>query len=123
MLDGIQKYPIIKPTPIPMQILTSRTARSSLPLSNVASKQMGIQCEDLRSGHKNQHLPTHDLNLNQTVMYQEPISKKWHPARITRLCAEPRSYIITTEEGTQYRKMQVHWKLYQMQYKKNKHEM
>ena len=60
----------------PMQILTSRTARSSLPLSKAASKQMGIQCEHLRSSHKNQHLPTHDLNLNQTVMYQEPASKK-----------------------------------------------
>ena len=92
MLDGIQKYPIIKPTP-----------RSSLPLSNAASKQMGTQCKNLRSGHKNQHLPTHDLNLNQTVMYQVPTRKKWYPARITRLWAEPRSYIITTEEGTQYR--------------------
>ena len=106
----------------PMQILTSRNTRSSLPLSNAASKQMGIQCKYLRSRHKNQHLPTHDLNLNQTVMYQEPASKMWYPAKITRLCDEPRSYIITTE-GTQYRKTQVHLKLYQMQYMKNKHEL
>ena len=56
-------------------------------------------------------------------MYQEPASKKWYPAKITRLCDEPRSYIITTEEGTQYRKTQAHLKLYQMQYMKNKHEL
>ena len=74
------------------------------PLSNAASKQMSIQSKNLRSRHKNQHLPTHDLNLNQTIMYQEPASKKWFPVKITRLCDEPRSYIITTEEGTQYRK-------------------
>ena len=88
----------------PMQILSSRATRSNLPLSNAARKQIGIQSEELRCRHKNQHLPTHDLSLNQTVMYQEPVSKKWYPAKITKLCDEPRSYIITTEEGTQYRK-------------------
>ena len=41
---------------------------------------MGIQSEELRFRHKNQHLPTHDLSLNQTVMYQESVSKKWYPA-------------------------------------------
>ena len=107
----------------PMQILSSRAARSSLPLSNAAKKQMGIQSEELRCGHKNQHLPTHDLSLNQTVMYQEPVSKKWYPAKITRLCDEPRSYIITTEEGTQYRKAQAHLKPYQLQYQKTKEEL
>ena len=96
----------------PMQILSSRATRSTLPLSNAAKRQMGIQSEELRVKHKNQHLPTHDLCLNQTVMYQEPISKKWYPVRITKLCKEPRSYIITTEEGMQYRKMQMHLKPY-----------
>ena len=95
-----------------MQILSSRATRSTLLLSNVAKRQMGIQSEELRAKQKNQHLPTHDLCLNHTVMYQEPTSKKWYPARITRLCKEPRSYIITTEEGTQYRKTQMHLKPY-----------
>ena len=61
---------------------------------------------------KNQHLPTHDICLDQTVMYQGPSSKKWYPAKITKLCDEPRSYIISTEDGTQYRKMQKHLKYY-----------
>ena len=84
----------------PMQILSRTATRSNLPLSNTVRKQMGIQSKELRSRHKNQHLPTHDPSLNQTVMYQEPGSKKWYPAKITKLCDEPRSYIITTEEGT-----------------------
>ena len=84
---------------------------------------MGIQSEELRCRYKNQHLPTHDLSLNQTVMYQEPVSKKWYPAKITRLCDEPRSYIITTEEGTQYRKTQTHLKPYQPQYQTTKQEL
>ena len=42
-----------------MQILSSRSTRSTLPLSNVAKRQMGIQNEELRSKQKSQHLPTH----------------------------------------------------------------
>ena len=72
---------------------------------------------------KNQHLPTHDLSLNQTVLYQEPVSEKWYPAKITRLCDELRSYIITTEEGTQYRKTQMHLKPYQPWYQTTKQEL
>ena len=36
----------------PMQILSSRSTRSTLPLSNVAERQMGIQGEGLRSKQK-----------------------------------------------------------------------
>ena len=106
----------------PMQILSSRATGSTLPLPNVAKRQMGIQSEELRVKHKNQHLPTHDLCLNQTVMYQEPISKMWYPARNTKVCNEPRSYIITTEEGMQYRKMQMHLKPYRPRHQTNNKE-
>ena len=84
----------------PMQILSGRSTRSTLPLSNVAKGQLGLQGEEFRSKHKNQNLPTHDLCLHQTVMFQELTSKKWYPVTITKLCEEPRSYIITTAEGT-----------------------
>ena len=94
----------------PMQILLSRITRSTLPLSNAAKKQMGLHSEELRVTQKNQHLPIHDLCLDQTVMYQDPTDKKWYPATIMKLCYEPRSYIISTEDGTQYRKMQKHLK-------------
>ena len=97
----------------PMQILTSRSARSSLPMSHAARKQRGLDCEDFRNHCKNEHLPLHDLHLNQVVMYQDPASKRWYPATITKLCQEPRSYIITTKQGVQYRKTQAHLKSYQ----------
>ena len=48
-------------------------------------------------------------------MYQDPTSKRWYPATITKLCQEPRSYIITTKQGVQYRKTQAHSKSYQPQ--------
>ena len=95
-----------------MQILSSRSARSDLPISNAARKQLGIDCEDLRTMYKNEHLPSHDLHIDQAVMYQDSTSKCWFPAIITRLCKESISYIITTKDGVKYRKTQVQMKPY-----------
>ena len=89
-------------------------------MSNAARKQIGLDCEDLRNKHKNEHLPSHDLHVNQEVMYKDPTSKWWYPATITRLCKEPRSYIVTTKEGVQYRKTQAHLKLYKRKARKVK---
>ena len=100
-----------------MQILTSRSARSDLPISNAAREQQGIDCENLRTKYKNEHLPSHDLHLDQTVMYQDSTRKQWFPATITKLCKEPRSYITTNKEGVKYRKNQPHFKPYQPQVK------
>ena len=36
----------------PMQISSSRSARSGLPMSNAARKQLGLDCEDLRTKYK-----------------------------------------------------------------------
>ena len=75
----------------PMLILANRSARSNLPISIATRKQLGLDCENLRTKYKNEHLPLHDLHLNQVVMYQDPTTKRWFPATITKLCQEPRS--------------------------------
>ena len=71
---------------------------------------MGLHSEHLRVNQKNHHLPTNDLYLDQAVRYLDPTMRKWYPAKITKLCDEPRSYITSTENGTQYRKTQQHSK-------------
>ena len=98
----------------PMQILQSRSARSDLPMSNAARKQLGLDPEQLRSKYKNECLPSHDLHLGEdvmSIMFQDSTCKQWFPATITSLCSEPRSYKITTKEGVTYRKTQVLLKL------------
>ena len=92
----------------PMQILASRSARSNIPMSNAARKQKGLDCECLRTQSKKEQVPSHDLHLDQAVMYHDPNDKRWYLATITRLCQEPRSYLITTKQGVQYRKTQAH---------------
>ena len=48
---------------IPMQVLQGKSARSNLPMSNAARKQLGIQPEVIRNidKHEQLHVPTHDL--------------------------------------------------------------
>ena len=94
----------------PRQILASRSARSNLPMSNAARRQKCLDCKHLKNQYKNEQVPSHDLHLDQVVMYQDPNDKRWYPATITRLCQEPRSYLITTKQGVQYRKTKAHLK-------------
>ena len=82
-----------------MQILTSRSARSSLPMSNTARQQKYLDCGDLRPQLKNAHLPTHDFLIGQNVMYLNPANRRWCPVTITSLCQGPQSYKIKTDEG------------------------
>ena len=96
----------------PMHMLSNRLTRSNLPMSTAAKLQMGLHINHPTIDQKNQHLPTHDLSINQAVMYQDATTKKWYPVTIVKRCEEPRSYIISTEEGIQYRRTQEHLKPY-----------
>ena len=82
----------------PMQILQSRCPRSNLPMSNAVRKQIGLHPAKLRNVYKtHEHLPSHDLHFGQDVTYQDATSKQWYPA--TGLCAQLRSYNLTTRES------------------------
>ena len=102
----------------PMQILLSRRARSDLPMSNAEGKQLGLDTEQLRNKHKNEHLHSNDLHVGQDVMFQDTTGKWWFPATITSLCSQPRRYKITIKVGITYRKTQAHLKPYRLQSKK-----
>ena len=68
--------PLTGSFPSPMQILQVRSARSDLPMSNDARKQLlGIQPEVVRNIAKHEQLPTHDLHAGQHVMYQDSTKK------------------------------------------------
>ena len=75
----------------PMQMLLNRTTRSDLPLSTVARLQMGLCINHPTNEQmkKNHYLLTHDLCINQAVMYQDATTKKWYPATIVSRCEEP----------------------------------
>ena len=60
---------------LPMQILQGRSARSYLPMSNAARKQLGIQPEVIRNIDKHEVLPIHELHVGHSVMYQDSVTK------------------------------------------------
>ena len=82
-----------------MQILSSRTTRSTLLLSNAAKKQMGLYSEELRVTQKNQHQTTHNLCLDQTVMYQDPTNKNGTQQK-------SQSYVMNPETTSYPQKME-----------------
>ena len=95
-----------------MHILQNRIARSQLPISNSARRQLGLETEKLRIKMKNEILSSHDLHLGHDVMEQDHTSKWWSPVVITRLCKEPRSYQVTTRDNVTYWKTKAHLKPY-----------
>ena len=101
--------PIESTSKSPMQMLQQRSARSQLPMSNAAHRQLRVAAEQI-TAHKNQHLPLHDLHIGQEVMYQDPVTKRWFAATIKALCPEPRCYQILTTKGVIYRRTQNHLK-------------
>ena len=89
-------------------------------MSNAARKQHALGPEQLRVKSKNEQLPTHYLHIGQSVMYQDPVTKRWYPSTIISLCQEPRSYKIRTRDGIIYRKTQNHLEPYHPQHNKDK---
>ena len=59
--------PLASTSKSPMQMLQQRSARSQLPMSNVARRRLGIVAEQEQQPHKNQHLPSHDFHIGQDV--------------------------------------------------------
>ena len=97
----------------PMQNLELQAARIQLPMSSAGRIQQGLGSEQLRVSNKNEHLPTHDFHMGQSVMYLNPVNRRWYPDTITSLFQKPQSYKIKTDDGTIYRKTQNHLNLYQ----------
>ena len=71
-----RNMPLESTSKSPMQMLQQRSARSQLPMSNVACRQLGIAAEQTLTS-KNQHLPSHDLHIGQEVMCQDPNTLRW----------------------------------------------
>ena len=110
--DDIPQYLLTGNLQSAMQILQGKSAGSDSTMSNAARTQFGIQPEVLRNIDKHEKLPTYDLHVGHHVMYQDRVSKSWHPAIITSLCHEKWSYKIKTSDSVIFRKTQAYLKPY-----------
>ena len=119
-LDDLQKHPTIKPVTITYAVSTFTNCKVITPYVQCSQKTTWAGPEQLRVKSKNEQLPTHDLHIGQSLMYQDPVTKRWHPATIASLYQEHRSYRIRTKDGISHRKTQNHLKPYQPQHNKGK---
>ena len=102
----------------PVQNLASRSARSDLPISNTARKQLRIDCENLRTKYKNEHLPSHDLYIDQAVMYQRLKKQKVVSNYYNKTVQIAQKLYNHNQRGCTVQETQAHLKPYQPQDKK-----
>ena len=117
MPDGVLQYSIMKQFALTNANTCKQICKIKPSYLKCSKETTRFRLQGLENKVLNEHLLPHYLHLNQVVMYQDPTTKRWFPATITKLCQEPTSYIITTKEGVQYRKTQTHLKPYHLQHK------
>ena len=67
-----------------------KTSCTDLPLPHAAKVQMGINhaprptAEILCTKDTSLSVQTHDIPVDQHVMYREPLDRQWYPATVTQ---------------------------------------
>ena len=92
-------------------------------MSNLARKQFGLGPEQLRVKNKNEQLPSHDLHLGLSVMYQDSVTQDGIQPLLQAYAKNPEATKVTTKDGIIYRETQAHLKPYQPWYKYNENEL
>jgi len=115
---NLRATPVDSNLPSPAEMLMGRPIRTALPsyhhpktlqkaqeISDNLQKKKEImkRDHDKRAGTE---LPP--LHIGQKVRVQNQESKLWEPATITQVCDEPRSYEVTTPNGSMLRRNRVH---------------
>lgn len=112
--------PVDSKLPAPAKLLNRRTYRTQLPTSgrlqrSIASDSDMEQLQHRQQVQKLQHdrkstRELQSLRPGQAVAVYNPRSKEWNPAKLTKECDEPRSYIVKTPSGSELRRNRVHLK-------------
>ena len=121
MLNDLPYTPLANMAKSPMQMLQQRSARSQLPMLNVACRQLGVVLNKQQQQKTN--IYHHMIYiLDKKVMCQDFGTNRWFPTTIKALCPEPRSYQIEISERVIYRRTQNHLKPYKSHWKTPRRE-
>ena len=111
---GLMEYrntPVTGMTYSPSQLLMSRTARTKIPISqelplpavaSEAKQQLAQQQKRQKQNYDKSTKPLPPLEIGENVHLRQ--GNIWIPATVSGLASAPRSYIITTTDGQQYRR-------------------
>lgn len=105
--------------PSPSQLLNSRSLRTRIPCSSKILRPKTVSFKtfhDIESKNKNTMKFYHDRNVKsirpfvvgENILFKKHASGPWIPGTIFKKTKQPRSFIVKSEEGVQYRRNQFH---------------
>ena len=103
--------------PSPADMLFGRQVKTTLPGRHIRHQRNDVhdylqqRREKMRADHDRhagQELP--QLSVGQKVRTLNPDDYTWFPAQVSRICEEPRSYEVTTPNGSTLRSNRSHLK-------------
>jgi len=106
--------PIPKLSATPSQLLMSRILKTELPVKttvlkpcvvNIHDKLETVQREMAQSYNKSASRNEIDFKIDDYVLVQNVLTKKWEPGVVMEVCREPSSYIVQVNDGTYRRNM------------------
>lgn len=88
--------------------------RSNLP--TISKKSADTELKGKLQAYRHQQAQYYNMNTkslpplqqSQSVRIQNPITSKWEPAVVNKVCDEPRSYIVKGSLGGIYRRNRKH---------------
>ena len=89
-------------------MMFDRKIQSNLPTVNIAEKDKACRREQWKRQYNERSHALKDLNRGQCVRVQDYTTKKWETAMINQNLLQPRSYMLTTNTGSQYRRNRRH---------------
>ena len=92
----------------PAEMMFDRKIQSNLPTVNITEKDKACRQEQWKRQYSECSHTLKDLNRGQCVRVQDYTTKKWEPAVIDQKLSQPRSYMLTTNTGSQYRRNRRH---------------
>jgi hypothetical protein len=115
---NLRATPVDSNLPSPAEMLMGRPIRTALPsyhhprtlqkdqeISNSLQKRK----EKMKTDHDRRAGPElPPLHIGQKVRVQNQENKLWEPAEVTQVCDEPKSYEVTTPNGSQLRRNRIH---------------
>ncbi|XP_055916267.1 uncharacterized protein LOC129949066 [Eupeodes corollae] len=103
----------------PSELLMSRQLRTKLPVLNENLKPFNVDLDEHNKKIKLQQNKTRDyydknakalptLTNGQNIYYKKTPISNWEPGIVLQKCPEPRSYLISSKDGSEYRRNREH---------------
>ena len=106
----LRTTPVETGLPSPAELVFDRKIQSYLPIITTTGKEKTSfrRREQWRRQYDEHARDLKDIHRGQSVRVQDYVTKKWEAAVVKQKVSEPRSYILTSRNGAEYRRNRRH---------------